>query len=238
MGEIRRLLVDGALREGDRLPPERELAAQLGVGRSSVREAIQALQLMGLVEVKHGIGMFLTSESGKWLLEPLRWSTKGSASLFADLVEARLTVEVTLARLASERATSEEVQAIRESVDQCAESVDGVTAGYRVHLSIAEAACSEVLLFMLRATSELFRDILATLRDAMLMTEDGEEKLRGFRVSQQQGHEAIADAIALRDADKAAEAMREHLLELEAFYHDLVADTDLTGFGSLQATGD
>jgi len=228
MSEIKRLLVDGALQEGDRLPPERDLATQLGVGRSSVREAIQALQLMGLVEVKHGIGMFLTSEPGRWLLEPLKWSTKGSANLFDDLIEARLPVEVTLARLSSERAKPNELLAIRRAVEECAKAEDGVAAGYRVHLSIAEAAHSEVLLFMVRATSSLFREILEPLRAAILETEDGEQKLRDFRAAQQAGHEAIAAAIESHDSEAAAEAMRMHLLELNDFYGDIDAAANLT----------
>src|SRR5207237_387215 len=73
MAEIQRAFIHGGWKIGEQLPPERELAKQLSVGRSSLREAMQGLQTMGLVEVRHGVGTFLASEPGKWLLSPLRF---------------------------------------------------------------------------------------------------------------------------------------------------------------------
>jgi len=106
MAEIQRVFVKRNLKVGDRLPPERELARQLSVGRSSLREAMQGLQTMGLVEVRHGVGTFFTSEPSRWLLSPLRFSNTSPRRLFAELIEARLLVEVRLAALAAERSST------------------------------------------------------------------------------------------------------------------------------------
>jgi GntR family transcriptional repressor for pyruvate dehydrogenase complex len=216
--QIQQLLIDGALEEGSRLPPERDLADQLGVGRSSVREAIQVLQIMGLVEVKHGIGTFLTSEPGRWLLEPMKWSTRDSTNLFEELMEARVTVEVELARLGAARGLPPEIDRIRTAVADCAEAEDGVSAGYLVHVAIAATAHNAVLLFMLQATSFLFHEVLEPLRVAVLEHEGGEAELAEFRASQQRGHEAILRAISEHDAQRAAKEMEAHLLETTRFY--------------------
>ena len=105
MAEIQRVFVKRNLKVGDRLPPERELARQLSVGRSSLREAMQGLQTMGLVEIRHGVGTFFTSEPSRWMLSPLRFSNTSPRRLFAELIEARLLVEVRLAALAAERSS-------------------------------------------------------------------------------------------------------------------------------------
>jgi GntR family transcriptional repressor for pyruvate dehydrogenase complex len=106
MAEIQRVFVKRNLKVGDRLPPERELARQLSVGRLSLREAMQGLQTMGPVEVRHGVGTFFTSESSRWLLSQLRFSNTSPRRLFAELIEARLLVEVRLAALAAERSST------------------------------------------------------------------------------------------------------------------------------------
>ena len=110
---------------GDRLPPERELARQLSVGRSSLREAMQGLQTMGLVEVRHGVGTFFTSEPSRWLLSPLRFSNTSPRRLFAELIEARLLVEVRLAALAAERAAREDIARIKEAAERRAHAARG-----------------------------------------------------------------------------------------------------------------
>src|SRR5712664_1861430 len=158
IAQIQTLVSSGALRTGDRLPPERELAERLGVGRSSIREAIQALQMMGMAEVRHGTGVFLTGEPGRWLLEPLKWTSDSRMRLFKDLIEARLSVEVTLAQLA----------ALRAAADRRAVATSGqyLESGFAFHQSIAEAAHNQVLAFMLGAAKHLYLDVLAGLEQA------------------------------------------------------------------------
>jgi GntR family transcriptional regulator, transcriptional repressor for pyruvate dehydrogenase complex len=119
MAEIQRVFVKRNLKVGDRLPPERELARQLSVGRSSLREAMQGLQTMGLVEVRHGVGTFFTSEPSRWLLSPLRFSNTSARRLFAELIEARLLVEVRLAALAAERSSTSISRSRRPPIRPC-----------------------------------------------------------------------------------------------------------------------
>jgi GntR family transcriptional repressor for pyruvate dehydrogenase complex len=225
VAEIQRLVAAGGLRLGDRLPPERELAELLGVGRSSIREAIHALEMMGLVEVRHGTGAFLAGEPGRWLLEPLKWASDSQMRLFRDLIEARLSVEVTLAQLAAERATEEDLAALREAAQRRAAATAGqyLETGFAFHQAVAQAAHNQVLAFMLSAAKHLYFDVLAGLEQAR-------EPLAAFRMSQQAGHGRILAAIERHDVRAAGEAMREHLAEILAYYPRLASgDTQKGG---------
>jgi GntR family transcriptional repressor for pyruvate dehydrogenase complex len=212
MAEIQRAFVHGGLKVGERLPPERELAKQLSVGRSSLREAMQGLQTMGLVEVRHGVGTFLASEPGKWLLSPLRFHGTPPRQLFAELIEARLLVEVRLAEWAAERATDEDIARLREAAQKRAHAKRGqyLESGLDFHLVIAAAAHHTVLASMLNAVSHLYFDVLESLDSAAQDIE------AAFRMRQQAGHEAILRMIEAHDPQGAAEAMRAHLRELQA----------------------
>jgi len=222
--QIQALVSAGALRACDRLPPERELAERLGVGRSSIREAIQALQMMGVAEVRHGTGVFLTGEPGRWLLEPLKWTSDSRMRLFEDLIEARLSVEGTLAQLAARRATKVEVAALRAAAERRAAATSGeyLESGFAFHQAVAEAAHNQVLAFMLGAAKHLYFDVLAGLEQAR-------EPLEAFRLSQHAGHSRILAAIERHDPRAAGRAMREHLAEIQAYYPRLVAGHEVRG---------
>ena len=213
MAEIQPAFVHGGLKVGERLPPERELAKQLSVGRSSLAEAMQGLQTMGLVEVRHGVGTFLASEPGKWLLSPLRFHGTPARQLFAELIEARLLVEVRLAEWAAERATDEDIARLREAAQKRAHAKRGqyLESGLDFHLVIAAAAHHTVLASMLTAVSHLYFDVLESLDSAAQDIE------AAFRMRQQAGHEShSAHMIEAHDPQGAAEAMRAHLRELQA----------------------
>jgi GntR family transcriptional repressor for pyruvate dehydrogenase complex len=212
MSEIQRVFVERGLKVGDRLPPERELARQLSVGRSSLREAMQGLQTMGLVEVRHGVGMFFTSEPGKWLLSPLRFSNTPPRRLFGELIEARQLVEVRLAALAAERATREDIARIRQAAEKRAHAARGqyLERGLDFHLAVAAAAHHTVLATMLKAVSHHYFEVLESLDRAAQDVE------AAFRARQQGGHDEILRMIEARDPQGAADAMRAHLRELQA----------------------
>lgn len=123
--QIRDLIFSGQLKPGDQLPPERDLVEQLGVSRSSVREALRTLQGMGLLEVKPGSGAFVSADLGEskvislwmtWLLE--------HEHAVLDLLEAREALETRAAILAAERITDEELEHLDRLVvemELCAE---------------------------------------------------------------------------------------------------------------------
>lgn len=212
MTELQRAFVQRGVKVGDRLPSERELAKQLSIGRSSLREAMQGLQTMGFVEVRHGVGTFFTSEPGKWLLSALKFNGTPPRRLFSELIEARLLVEVRLAECAAERATEADIARLREAAQKRADARRGQYAerGIGFHLAIAAAAHHSVLASMLNAVFQLYFDVLESLDRA---TQDVEA---AFRARQQHGHDEILRMIEARDPQGAAAAMRVHLQDLQA----------------------
>jgi GntR family transcriptional regulator, transcriptional repressor for pyruvate dehydrogenase complex len=212
ISEIQQAFVRRGLRVGDRLPPERELAKQLSVGRSSLREAIQGLQTMGFVETRHGVGTFFTSEPGTWSLGPLKYRNRPPRRLFEELIEARLLVEVRLAALAAERATAEDLARLREAAERRAQARRGeyTESGLNFHLAIAAAANHAVLLAMLEAVSNLYSDTLSSLDSV------AQDAMAAFRARQQGGHDEILRAIESRNPQAAAAAMRAHLIDLQS----------------------
>ena len=217
MGEIQRAFVERGLKVGDQLPSERELAKQLSVGRSSLREAIQGLQTMGLVEVRHGIGTFFTSEPGKWPLNPLGFQHTPPRQLFEELLEARLLVEVRLAALAAERATESDLARLREMAEKRAQARPGeyVERGVEFHFAVAEAAHHSVLSSMLKAVAHLYFDVLDSLDS------EARDAEAAFRARQQGGHDQVLEMIEARDPQGAADAMRTHLRDLQVEFTSL-----------------
>jgi len=212
MAEIQRAFLERGYKVGDRLPSERELAKQLSVGRSSLREAVHGLQMMGLVEVRHGVGTFFVSEPGKWLLSPLKLVDAPAPNLFAELIEARVLVEVRLAALAAEQATPADLARLRECADKRANARQGqyIERGLEFHLAVAEAAHHSVLASMLKAVSHLYFDVLDTLDTV------AQARVAAFVSRQVGGHDAIIRAIEARDPSGAAAAMLSHLRDLQA----------------------
>jgi len=96
--QIQRLIASGALRPGDRLPPERELAAKFGVGRSSLRDAIRTLEVMGIVESRQGSGTVVRDLSTESLVVPLASVLAHKRGLVAELLDVRRMIEPALAR--------------------------------------------------------------------------------------------------------------------------------------------
>ena len=153
---------------GDRLPSERELAKQLSVGRSSLREAVQGLQTVGLVERRHGVGTFFVAEPGSWCIAPLKFQNRTPVRLLEELIEARLLVEVRLAALAAERATAEDIEKLQEGGAKRASAGPGeyTQRGRDFHLAIAVSAHHAVLLEMLKDVSNLYWETLSSIDHA------------------------------------------------------------------------
>jgi DNA-binding FadR family transcriptional regulator len=205
---LRELVKEQRLVPGDRLPSEAELVEMLGVGRSSVREGVQMLHSLGIVEVEHGRGMFLAPVIGSGLRAVVNWAYVSAAKdhLVYDLLEARTVVEPMQARLAAERATDEEIAqlaAIGES-DGCLDPdlslPEAEVIGLDYHEFIARIAHNDILLIMSNAVRPLFISLVEELERPTVEFTDLLKHHRG-----------ITEAVAARDPDRAELAMREHL---------------------------
>ncbi|MGQ4270074.1 FadR/GntR family transcriptional regulator [Nocardiopsis changdeensis] len=192
---------EAGLTPGDRLPAERELAASLGVSRASLSQALVALEVQGIIDVRHGDGAIIrrtTSEEGVLAL------LRDRANRRAEIIEARQALEVKLAELAAERRTEHDLAAVDAALDLMRAELRaggrGVEGDERFHAAITEAARSRLLSRMMNELAPMIRE---TRLESLSQPGRPQDSLAG--------HEKIASAIRLGDPDMAAEAMRRHL---------------------------
>jgi GntR family transcriptional repressor for pyruvate dehydrogenase complex len=211
--QILDMLRKGEFHPGSQLPPERDLSEQLKVSRASLREALSALQLLGLIETRSGQGTFVSNKADSTLLR------LDASLVYQDLespfaiLQARKAVEPSIAALAARQRSSETLQRLKE-IQHLAESDSlGLSSEVdrRFHLAIAEATQNPVLVHMMSVVYELMGQRLwLLLRDA---TAAAPGKLHQYA----EHHRAIYEAIARQDEAAAATRMQEHLENVERF---------------------
>ena len=204
-GQVTELVTRGEFKPGDRLPPERDLAKLLGVSRPTVREAMIALEIAGLVEVRVGAGAFITDRAAA-ANGTLRLDSTGASPLQA--IAARRMIEPPIAALAARMADRDDLASVAETFEMMRHSAG--TPAHRAadrlfHARIAAATKNEVLAAIVdNIWAELFTPMFERMgRRSGLVAQERSEILVQ--------HEAVYRALAARDADAAADAMDRHL---------------------------
>lgn len=219
IGQVRDLITSGRLKIGDRLPAERELAKTLQVGRSTVREAIRALESLGILQARSGEGTFLVSNPDEQKSAPITANAFQSWDNQRKLFEVRMVIEPDLAALAARRASFEQIVKMREILEEQEASVKrgaiDIKADTAFHFLLAEAAGNEILLRMMDSVMNLLHET----REASLRT-------TGRAVSSLKQHKAIVRAIEARDPLTAERRMRDHIRGMEKL---VFATQDFTG---------
>jgi len=206
--QIEESILKGALKPGDQLPAERDLAQQFGVSRTAVREAVKTLREKGLVESYSGRGTFITNGTSQAIKQSLDFMMRiGQQDGLAQLAEVRQILEPEIAALAASRVQEQHLAMMREAVavmDEALRDPDAyIEADLDFHLSLAEAAENPIIL-------SLIDSIVGLLR---------EQRLRIFYVDGgpdrgQYHHKRILEAVEQRDEDRARDAMRAHLQQV------------------------
>jgi GntR family transcriptional repressor for pyruvate dehydrogenase complex len=208
-------VVNGTWKAGDRLPPERDLCQQFGIARTSLREALKAMELVGMLDSRVGDGTFVCPRS-EFLSRPLLWAFTGTDhNELKEIMEARTIIEENLAGLAAERASVEEIAkvdlAVREMRESIAAGTSILDADMSFHLAVAAAAHNEVL----KNAVQLLRNITRQwLFYKVLIPNVAPAVLKR--------HEAIYRAIAGHKPSAARSAMRQHLEETMALVIQVV----------------
>ena len=208
--QIKGQLSQGKIRPGDKLPPERELAGQFGVSRSAVREALRALEVLGLVELRKGSkgGAFLLDESA-----PLTQSMEDMIDLgrvsMRDFTEARILITELVVRLACERGRKKDFDAIERDIERLEAAVargEGrsdtayITNFYDL---LAAATGNQMLRFLTHGIAKLLAGLINVKQPAPM-------KDLGAR------RRAILQGLRERDTDKAGKLLTEHLMRVHA----------------------
>jgi len=206
--QIERLIAKGVLKPGDRLPPERELAVNFGVGRSSVRDAIRTLEVIGIVESRQGHGTVVREVSPDALVVPLASVLMRKREMIAELLDVRRMIEPALAARAARNATAEEIAQLEDILRRQREKMrrgePGIEEDSEFHYAIAVAARNTVVLQVL----DVLMDLLRESRTRSLQVPGRLE--RSFA-----GHQRVVRAIKRRNAAAAEKAVRQHLKEIE-----------------------
>lgn len=207
--QIQRLIRDGLLKPGDKLPPERELAETFQVSRSSLRDAIRVLELMGMVEARQGEGTVVREPSGEAVASPLTAALLQQREFVSELLELRGMIEPTLAARAATHADADDLTHLEDILRRQKEKVDGgelaIEEDSEFHYSIARASNNKVVLRVV----DVFMDLLRESRKQALQVEGRLQKSLA-------SHQQILAAIARHDAAAAEKAMRRHIQEIEA----------------------
>jgi GntR family transcriptional repressor for pyruvate dehydrogenase complex len=200
------MISDGKLKPGDKLPSETALMEQFGVGRSSLREAVGALSLIGMLTVRPGHGTHVAPSAGESFSKPLRWGMFMSwREKLHEFIEARITIEQTLVGMAVERATEAEIEEIKRSHNLLKVSKltkrKAIEADLVFHMSIAKASHNSVLA---RFLEELRQPVKNWMEQKASLY--GEKNYNVF-----EEHDAIVKAIEAHNPENARKAIREHL---------------------------
>jgi GntR family transcriptional repressor for pyruvate dehydrogenase complex len=203
------------LQPGDKLPAERELAEMLGVSRSSIRDAIQSLRLMGLVEPRQGAGTVVRQISAEALVNPLANVIAHQRQLVGELLDFRKMLEPPLAARAATHASPDEIAEMEEILRRQDEKLRGgdlaIEEDSEFHYAIAMASGNSVVLKVL----DVIMDMLRETRARSLQRSGRPQKSLA-------GHRRILTAIKRHDSVAAQAAMRQHIQDVEKIvFHKL-----------------
>ena len=207
--QIRGTIQSGNYRRGDRLPPIVEMAKRFEVGQPSIREALKKLEAMGVVQIRHGSGVFVTRSEEVFVLASPDYTGTVTKKLLLDLIRARIPVEIQSVADAVANASPEQLRELRRVLAAAGqhlkddETLNSVNMEF--HGRIAEASGNSVTAQLLAVLHELFADEQRLILGIF-----------GSREADHQDHLQILEAIEQRDAGLAVERMRAHLESVHA----------------------
>ena len=202
--EVKKLIINHKLTPGMMLPPERELAEQIGVSRTVVREAVQVLTAMGLVESRQGIGTIIRQANGDQLSEQLNLMLQTKGFTLDNLHHVRSILEVEITALAAHQATEEEIAELNEIVDRM-EAVAEDPIAYaecdaEFHSCLAKISHNPLLVLLLDSIGDILREVRLSV-----------SKYPALFLKALPDHRLILERVRDHDSEGGRQAMRLHL---------------------------
>jgi GntR family transcriptional repressor for pyruvate dehydrogenase complex len=210
--QVRDLIKEGRLKPGDKLPPEQILAEEFGTSRPSVREALSALEILGITESRGGKGNFIKDNFNFPLYEQKFRELEEEESPF-ELLEARKVLETEIAGLAAKKATEEEIAVIQGSLNKMKDAMTNIPEimefDREFHINIAKAAHNNLLFSMMIYLTDLSKEKL------WINLKEKSWSIPGHTQKYFEEHNEILKAIKNKDSKGARNRMYDHLAGVE-----------------------
>jgi len=210
VSQIEEMILDGALKPGDRLPAERDLSQQLDVSRPSLREALVILEAKGLIRSRRGGGTFVSDAIASSITDPIMALLEKRPETAFDILELRLALEETTAQLAAFRANETDRKILRRRFEALESTYDqpdrsaNAEADVAFHVAIADASHNVALVHVMRSLFTILHTTILDNLNRIYKTPEGQDLIRDH-------HRHIFDAVISGDADAARVAARTHL---------------------------
>jgi GntR family transcriptional repressor for pyruvate dehydrogenase complex len=214
--QLRELIFRGELKPGEQLMPERELSEALNVSRTSVRDAISKLVVMGLLEHKQGQGTFVRSPNS---LErhPLAVAMEARDATLQDLLEVRMGLECNAAALAAQRAVESDIHFLEKSLEEMKEEVKsgrlGTEADVSFHMAISYATKNPVQIHIMK---DFYDFLFVGIKESLLHLYEKSEQIETILKQ----HTEIFRAIKNHDPEQAYRSMKRHITYVRDFFKD------------------
>ncbi|GAA0069989.1 FadR/GntR family transcriptional regulator [Clostridium sardiniense] len=203
---IKKMIEEGELKIGDKLPTERAMAEELNVSRASIREAIRSLEVIGLIESIQGAGNYIKNDFSEILLEPLSMMFMLQQGSAIDIYELREVLELSTIMLSAERISKEELKKLKELIEKFKESdieSNNVIIDKEFHYTIVKSANNPLITNLLNVLSQVIDKFITDSRKNILESSENKERLLKL-------HERVYIALENRDSMGAYTALKEH----------------------------
>ncbi len=204
---VKKKIKNGEIKKGEKLRPEREIAEDLGVSRASVREAIRALDVIGVVESRQGAGNYIKETFEESLIQPLSVMFLLEQNDFTEINEFRFILESQAAVLAAERIDEKDIKKLEELIDEMSKTSDeekNVEIDRQLHYIIDNASKNRVISSILGVISELIDESIKGTRSE-LARKDAQNSKKLLEI-----HKELVDAMKNKSKKRAYEAMQRH----------------------------
>ncbi len=207
-------ILQGGLKPGDCLLPEREMSKSIGVSRASLRETLRALEILGIIVSVPGQGSYILPPNIRSLSNFFELMLTIKPTISENIMELRLTLETSAVRLATKRATPQELAYIREIIDRMPEKLNreqlGVETDFEFHLAIMRATHNDLFVFVYEIIEALLLRSHYERRVGVLFVKGVAEKFIDV-------HKRVYNAMMKGDEALAVEAMNQHFQEIDGF---------------------
>ncbi len=207
-GQLTKAITEGLYKIGDKLPPERELSERMGVSRPSIREALQKLEMLGLIETTYGGGSVVKNLTEQAFKAPIEFVLDNDPLKLLELTEVRTLMEMWASRKAAENRTEPELNSMRNYLEAMESDFEKgmirAELDFKFHAEIAAAAHNTIFLHLMHSIFELISSSVIMYREKIFLERQEQELILSH-------HRAVFKAIEASDPDGAETAMGKHL---------------------------